>query len=69
MKTLCSSKVRQIVTLRTEAAVLRAAYEEALAHMAPFRHRAADYILRARALKARLGADELGELRRVWGGA
>jgi hypothetical protein len=69
MTTPCSPKVQQIVALRIEAAVLRAAYEEALSEVTPLRHRSADFVLQARALTARLGAAERSELRRVWGGA
>jgi hypothetical protein len=39
------------LVLRTEAAVLRAAYEEALAGLAPLRHRSTDSLLQARALR------------------
>ena len=69
MTTPCSPRVRLILALRTEAAVLRAAYEEGLAGLTPLRHRSTDYILQARALRTRLGAAELHELRRLWGGA
>lgn len=66
---LCSSRVRQILALRARAAAVRAAYEQSLTRLAPLRHHAQSLVLQSRALKSRLGAAELQQLRRAWGGA
>ena len=69
MTTSHSPKVQHIINLRTRAAAVRAVYERAMVRMEPLRHHSAGLVLRARALKSRLSAEELSELRRAWGGA
>jgi hypothetical protein len=68
MKSSRSPKVKQILALRGRAATLRAEYEAALVCLEPTRHRAAQLVQEARALKGTLSDCELTELRRAWSG-
>jgi hypothetical protein len=68
MTGICSPRVRQIVMLRVRVARLRAQYEGGRMRLEPVRSRAERLAQEARALKGRLTACELAELRRRWSG-
>ena len=68
MKSPRSPKVKQILALRGRAATLRAEYKAALVCLEPTRHRAAQLVQEARAVKGTLSDCELAELRRAWSG-
>ena len=63
----CSPAVQQILMLRARAARLRAVYDAVRTRIEPVRHGAAELLLEARALRSRLAAAQLAELRRrLW---
>ncbi|MBI4611406.1 MAG: hypothetical protein HY726_20640 [Candidatus Rokubacteria bacterium] len=68
MSDLRSEKVRKVLSLEGRAATHLAAYESALARIAPSKHRAVQLLQEARAIKVTLAAWELAELRRARSG-
>ena len=67
MRVRCSPAVRQILALRVRAARLRALYDFLRTRIEPVRHGSAELLLEARALRSRLAAGQLAELRRRLG--
>jgi hypothetical protein len=63
-----TDKVRKILQLEGRAAEHRSIYESGLAEISPARHKAEQYEQEARALKVKLTATELGQLRRARSG-
>ena len=66
---LClSQRVRRILHLEGQAARHRAEYEQAMRRVTPAKHRAEELRQQALAIKVKLGAHELHELRRIRSG-
>ena len=63
-----SKRVKRILQLEGHAARCRADYEQAMTRIAPHKHRAEELRQQAMALKVRLSAHELHELRRARSG-